>query len=276
MIKKRRIIFIIQVILALIIVGAYVLPYLYLFFTSFKPPGDVLSIPPTMFPKRFDLQNYLHIFDYEYLPKTFMNSFIIALISTSLTLLISIPAAYAITRYKTRYSRVFLGIALVSRMIPYMSIALPLFFLMRTLKLVDTQIAVAVGHMTISFPLAIWLLASFFESLPFEIEEAARVDGCSRLGALLRVIIPISLGGIGVTAIFVFLASWNDFLFSLLLTGARTKTVTMAIAEFHTQYGTYWGTMASLSILYSLPVILVAFFFQKRLITGTTMGAVKG
>jgi len=276
MIKKIRINFIIIAFLVFIVVGVYVLPYLYLFFTSFKSPGDVLSIPPTMFPKRFDLQNYLHIFDYEYLPRTFLNSIIIASTSTFLTLLISIPAAYAVIRHKTYYSRIFLAVALITRMVPYISIALPLFFLMRSIGIIDTYIAVAIGHMTSSFPLAIWLLASFFEGFPFELEEAARVDGCSRIGALIRVITPLSLGGIGVTAIFVFLASWNDFLFSLFLTGTRTKTVTMAIAEFHTQYGTFWGTMSSLSVLYSLPVIVITFLLQKRLIAGITIGAVKG
>ena len=274
--KKRRIGFLILMILSLIILGLYIFPYLYMVFTSFKTPNDVLSVPPSLFPKQFSMENYIQISEYEYLPRTFLNSLVIAIISTFGTLLISIPAAYGITRYNAKYGRIFLGVVLVARMIPYISVALPLFLLMKNLKLIDTYLAVALGHMTVSMPLALWLLASFFEGIPSELEEAAKIDGCSRLGALLRVIIPISLGGIAVTAMFSFLASWNDFLFSLFLTSVNTKTIPLAIAEFNSQYGTVWGIMTSLATIYSLPVIFVSFFLQKRIVAGATMGAVKG
>lgn len=274
--KKRRIGFLILMILSLIILGLYIFPYLYMVFTSFKTPNDVLSIPPSLFPKQFSMENYIQISEYEYLPRTFLNSLVIAIISTFGTLLISIPAAYGITRYNAKYGRIFLGVVLVTRMIPYISVALPLFLLMKNLKLIDTYLAVALGHMTVSMPLALWLLASFFEGIPSELEEAAKIDGCSRLGALLRVIIPISLGGIAVTAMFSFLASWNDFLFSLFLTSVNTKTIPLAIAEFNSQYGTVWGIMTSLATIYSLPVIFVSFFLQKMIVAGATMGAVKG
>jgi len=276
MIRKRRIELLVLMILALIILSLYVFPYLYMVLTSFKTPNEVLSIPPALFPKQFSIDNYTQLSTYKYLLKTFFNSFIIAVIATFGTLLIAIPAAYGITRYNARYGRIFLGVALVTRMVPYISVALSLFFLMKNLKLVGTYLAVALGHMTVSMPLAIWLLASFFEGIPSELEEAARVDGCSRFGALLKVIIPISLGGIAVTAIFSFLASWNDFLFSLLLTSTNTKTVPLAIAEFNSQYGTVWGIMTSLATIYSLPVIFVSFFLQKKIVAGATMGAVKG
>jgi multiple sugar transport system permease protein len=161
-------------------------------------------------------------------------------------------------------------------MVPYVSVAIPYFALMRSFGLGDTHIAVAIAHTTVSLPLAIWLLASFFESIPTELEEAARVDGCTRLGALFRVIVPLVSGGISVTAIFAFLASWNEFLFALLLTSVRAKTAPLVIAEFNTQYGLEWGTMTAIATLYSLPVILLALFLQKRIVSGLTLGAVKG
>jgi multiple sugar transport system permease protein len=254
----------------------YALPYVYLVLTSFKPATDVLSIPPTLFPERFSLANYIRIGKLAGIPGTFANSVLIALISTSLTLVLATPAAYAVSRYGTLAGRVFMIVTLATRMIPYVSIAIPLFFMMKTLGLTDTQLAVAIGHMTISLPLAIWLLASFFEGIPPELEEAALIDGCSRIGALLRVIVPISLGGIAVAAIFSFLASWNDLLFALFLTSVKSKTAPLAIAELNTQFGVEWGTMTALATLFSLPVILVSLFLQRRIVAGATLGAVKG
>jgi len=274
--KNKHFIHRVLIAAALVILALYIFPYLYMVLTSFKPPNDVLSIPPTFLPKQFDLKNYLQIGDYAYIPKTFLNSLVIALLSSTFTLILAVPAAYAVTRFNTRYGRVFLVGTLVARMIPYISVAVPLFFIMKNFKLIDNYIAVAIGHMTISLPLAIWLLSSFFEGIPVELEEAARVDGCARFEAFLKVIVPISLGGIAVTAIFSFLASWNDFLFSLLLTSTNTKTAPLAIAEFNSQYGTVWGTMTALATLFSLPVIFVSFFLQRRIVAGATMGAIKG
>ncbi|MBA4419627.1 MAG: ABC transporter permease [Anaerolinea sp.] len=276
MIRKKHFIIGLWVVVAAAILAIYVFPYLYLVLTSFKTPNAVLSTPPTFFPESFTLENYKVIGTYDYLPRTFSNSLIIASISTFFTLLLAIPAAYGITRYNTRYGQVFLITTLIARMVPYISVAVPLFFIMRQFKLIDTYPAVVIGHMTVSLPFAIWLLSSFFEGIPVELEEAARIDGCTRLEALIKVIIPITLGGIGVTAIFSFLASWNDFLFSLMLTSTATKTAPLAIAEFNSQYGTIWGTMTSLATLFSLPVIFISFFLQKKLVAGATMGAVKG
>ena len=136
--------------------------------------------------------------------------------------------------------------------------------------------SVALAHVTISLPLAIWLLASFMESVPSELEDAARVDGCSRLTALLRVIVPVTAGGIVVTAIFCFLASWNEFLFALLLTSVKARTAPIVIAGLKTQYGLNWGPMTAVATLYSLPVIVFSLFMQRRIVAGMTMGAVKG
>ena len=274
-IRKHAFAFI-PVLLITVILLIYVFPYVYLVLTSLKPPNDVLSVPPTFLPAPFSLQNYFRIGDFPQIPKTFLNSALIAFISTTATLLLATPAAYAVTRYSTRTARVFLVFALGARMIPYISIAIPFFFIMKTLGLTDTYLAVALGHMTISLPLAIWLMASFMEGIPLELEEAARMDGCTRFGAFGRVILPIAVGGIAVTAIFSFLASWNDLLFALLLTSVNAKTAPLAIAEFNSQFGVDWGTMTALGTLFSLPVILVSLILQRRIIAGATAGAVKG
>lgn len=254
----------------------YVFPYAFLVSTSFKPPQDALEIPPTLLPQRISLQNYSNIGKFPAVQRSFSNSIIIAMLSTAISITLAVPAAYGIARYSKWAGKLFLILALVTRLIPAVSIGIPLFAIMRSLRLIDTHIGVALAHSTISVPLAIWLLASFMESIPRELDEAARVDGCSRFGALFRVIIPVAAGGIGVTAIFVFLASWNEFLFSLLLSSVGVKTAPIAIAEFKTQYGIQWGTMTSLAVLYSLPVIVFSLLMQKRIVAGMTMGAVKG
>jgi multiple sugar transport system permease protein len=276
MTRTRSISQTVAIVLMAVILILYALPYIYLVLTSLKPPTDVLSVPPTLIPERFSLENYRKIGGLQNILGNFANSVVIATLSTLFTLVLATPAAYAVSRYGTWVGRVFLLVALATRMIPYVSIAIPMFFMMRGLHLIDTQLAVALGHMTISMPLAIWLLASFFEGIPPELEESAQVDGCSRFGGLLRVILPISLGGISVAAIFSFLASWNDLLFVLFLTSVKATTVPLAIAELNTQFGVQWGTMTALATLFSLPVIIVTFFLQRRIVTGATMGAVKG
>ncbi len=274
--KRKHLLNHVWIILSVVIIAIYVFPYLYLVLTSFKTPNDVISTPPTLFPKKFSLENYLTLRNYPYLPSTFLYSLIIATLSTIFSMLIAIPAAYGITRYNTKYGQLFLVGSLFARLIPYISVAIPLFFILKRLSLIDTYPGVIIGHMTVILPFSIWLLSSFFEGIPVELEEAARIDGCTRIGAFVKVIVPVVSGGIGTTAIFGFLASWNDFLFSLMLTSTSTKTVPLAIAEFNSQHGMMWGSMTSLATLFSLPVIIVSFFFQKRLIAGATMGAVKG
>ena len=264
------------VITIVVILVIFVFPYLYLILTSLKTPTDALSIPPSLFPKQISFESYSRITDFPAITKSFRNSLIIALGVTVLATTLAVPASYAVSRYGTLPGQIFMVIALVTRMVPYVSIAVPFFVLMNTLDLLDTHFAVILAHTTMALPLAIWLMASFFEGIPNELEEAAKVDGCSRLGALVRVIVPVSIGGIAVTAIFTFLASWNEFLFSLLLTSIEAKTAPIAIAEFKTQYGVEWGTMTALATIYSVPVILFSFFMQKRIVSGMTSGAVKG
>ncbi len=262
--------------LVALILVIYVFPYAFLVSTSLKPPEEALTIPPTLLPQRLSWENYSNISEFPSVRRSFGNSIIIALLCTGWTLLLALPAAYGVARFATWAGKLFLLVALVTRLIPPVSVGIPLFAIMRSLGLTDTHVGVALAHSTIGVPLAIWLLASFMEGIPRELEEAARVDGCSRFGALLRIIIPVAAGGIAITAVFVFLASWNEFLFSLLLSSTGVKTAPIAIAEFKSQYSIQWGTMTSLSVLYSLPVIIFSLVMQKRIVAGMTMGAVKG
>ncbi|MDQ0922396.1 multiple sugar transport system permease protein [Pseudarthrobacter sp. W1I19] len=254
----------------------YGFPFLYLLFTSFKTPIDTIAVPPTILPKEWTLENYANALGRSGVVASFINSIQTAIISTLLSLVLAVPAAYGITRYQTLSGRIFIMAALVTRMVPPVAIGIPLASMMASMGLADTPIALSIAHTTISLPLSIWLMSSFFEAVPRDLEEAATVDGCSRLGALWRVVIPVVSGGIAVTAIFAFLASWNEFLFALLMTAIRSQTTPVVIANFQTQFGLDWGSMTALAAVYSIPVILLTLLLQRKIVAGMTLGAVKG
>ncbi|KAF2415428.1 ABC transporter permease [Microbacterium sp. Leaf288] len=254
----------------------YGFPFLYLLLTSFKPPLDAIAVPPSVWPETWTLDNYVSALTREGVPAALINSVVTAVISTALSLVLAVPAAYAITRFRTPSGRVFIVAALVTRMVPTIAVGVPLIEVMRTLGLTDTSFGLALAHTTISLPLSIWLMASFFEAVPDELSEAAEVDGCSRLQAMWRVVLPVVSGGLAVTAIFAFLASWNEFLFALLLTSVRAQTTPVVIANFQSQFGLDWGGMTALAAVYSIPVILLTLFLQRQIVAGLTLGAVKG
>ena len=257
-------------------VALYGFPFLYLLLTSFKTPLDAIAVPPTVLPGVWTLENYVSALSRAGVPAALVNSVVTAVISTALSLLLAVPAAYAITRFRTPSGRVFILAALVTRMVPTIAVGAPLIEVMRSLGLTDTSFGLALAHTTISLPLSIWLMASFFEAVPDELGEAAEVDGCSRLQAMVRVVLPVVSGGLAVTAIFAFLASWNEFLFALLLTSVRAQTTPVVIANFQTQFGLDWGGMTALATVYSVPVILLTLFLQRHIVAGLTLGAVKG
>lgn len=258
------------------IVVMYGFPFLYMLLTSFKTPLETIAVPAQVWPTTWTFDNYAAALTRTGVGASFINSVVTAVLSTLISLLLAVPAAYAITRYRTGMGRAFILVALITRMVPAIVVGVPLIATFRNLGIADTSIALAIAHTTISLPLSIWLMASFFESVPDELEEAAKIDGCSRLGALWRVVLPVTSGGVAVTAIFAFLASWNEFLFALLLTAVRAQTTPIVIANLQTQFGLDWGAMTALAVLYSVPVILLTLVLQRHIVAGLTLGAVKG
>lgn len=254
----------------------YGFPFLYLLLTSFKAPLETIAVPPNVVPHSWTTANYATALGREGVVPSLVNSVSTASLSTGLSLLLAVPAAYGITRYRTVEGRVFIMAALAARMVPPVAIGLPLVSLTRTLGLIDTPLGLAIAHTTVSLPLSIWLMASFFEAVPDELDESAQVDGCGRLRAMWHVMLPVVRGGLAVTAIFAFLASWNEFLFALLLTAVRAQTTPIVIANFQTQFGLDWGAMTALASLYSVPVVLLTLVLQRHIVAGLTLGAVKG
>lgn len=261
-------------ILALTIV--FIMPYLHLFFSSFKKSSEIFSTPPTFFPDEFTFENYLNINESHPFGRYFFNSIITAIIGTAMSVLLGSMAAYGISRFKVKLNNYLLFFALVARMIPYISIAIPIYKGVANLGFTDTKSALAVVYIGMNLPFVIWLMTGFFDSIPLELDEAARVDGCSRVKAFFKVILPVALPGLASTSIFSFMFSWNDFLFALLLTRTQAKTVPVGISQFLTLYNSQWGTLCAAAILFSLPVLLITYLIQKRIVAGLTLGSVKG
>jgi len=261
---------------ALFLVLSYALPYVYLLMTSLKPAADVQQIPPRFFPETVSLENFREVLGSATLPKAFLNSLIVAVLTTVLSLALAVPAAYVATQYRRPITVVFLLFALITRMVPAVSLGVPLFQLLKSVGLLDTTTGLVLAHTSTAVPLALLLMAAFFEGVPKELEEAARMDGCTRFQAFVKVILPVMKSGIAITALFSFIASWNEFLYALLLTSENAKTAPIVIAEYNSVYGLAWGPMTAAAVLYSLPVIIVTLVLQKQIIGGLTFGAVKG
>jgi multiple sugar transport system permease protein len=263
-------------IFALLLVLSYALPYVYLLMTALKPAADVQQIPPSFFPNRISFENFRTVLANPSLPAAFANSLLVAVLTTVLSLVLAVPAAYVATQYRRSITTFFLLFALVTRMVPAVSLGVPLFTLLKSFGLLDTTLGLVLAHTSTAVPLALLLMAAFFEGLPKELEEAARMDGCTRFQAFVKIILPVMRSGIAVTALFSFIASWNEFLYALLLTSEKGKTAPIVIAEFNSVYGLAWGPMTAAAVLYSLPVILITLLLQKQIIGGLTFGAVKG
>lgn len=267
---------IIIAILCIIMATVFFTPYLYLLFSSLKPSNEVIAAPPTILPSKISFENYIKMFKYLPIGKYFTNSLVAALISTIISVFLGSLASYGISRVNSSLSSLLLIMVLCLKMIPFSSIAVPIYGLIKSMGLYDSIIALILVYSAINMPFVLWMMVGFFKGVPKELDEAARVDGESPLGAFIKIILPVSLPGIATTAIFTMLMAWNDFLFALLLTSTSAKTVPVGLSEFLTAYNLDLGPMTAAAILFSLPVLIVSFFIQKYIVSGMTAGAVKG
>lgn len=260
-------------------------PILWLFSASLSTQVELFSVPIHWIPQHITFQNYSDIIfpnqATSSVPRTFgialLNSLKIASAVTIICIIIGSLAAYALTRIPFGFNRsIQLGM-LAMRMIPEVSLILPLFIIASSLQLINKPIVLIITYMSFALPYAIWLLAAYFQTVPIELEDAARLDGCSRLGILFRVVMPISVPGLVSTAMFVFLLAWDEFFFALIFTSTlAAKTVPVAIAEFIGRYVVNVNGMMAGGILAAVPPVLIALIFQRYIVSGMTAGAVKG
>ena len=251
-------------------------PYVWFVTTSLKTPVEITSVPPRFWPSG-TLAAYRSALVDHGLARYMMNSLGVAAATTVIALLAAAPAGYALARLPVAGRRVALGASLAAAMFPQIAIAGPVWRILRAAGLLNTLPGLVLPHVSLTLPLAIWLLASFFRDLPADLEEAAMIDGCTRAGALRRVIVPLAAPGLFTAAILVFIHSWNEFFFALLvLSDPAKQTLPLGIALFPGQYTMPWGEIAAASLLATLPLIALVLSLQRRIVHGLVAGAIKG
>lgn len=265
----------IRIFLIFLIMSIFIIALFTNVLTSFKTDTDISASPPKwVFTPT--LTHYYNVFfsgQYAF-PRYFLNSTIIALTSTALAIFITLPAAYYIVRYGG-IGNVVLGTTLILRLMPAMSMAIPVFVIFSAFKLIDTLLPIILMHTLFISPTSLLLLIGYVQDLPLEIEEAATMDGASTLQVLTKVLFPIVQPGIASVAILGFITSWNEFLFSVILSIKNAITVPVGTSFFITAYAVKWGDMAAAITVSTLPTLIFIFIAQRRLISGMTLGAVK-
>jgi multiple sugar transport system permease protein len=276
----RRTVRIVLVALALVVP---LLPIFWMLVTSFKPQPEIFRLPPTVLPLAPTLKNYAAIVggtlatSINFL-KYFRNSFVVALGTVITTLVFSTPAAYAFSRVPFRGKRSFIYVVLVSQMLPVVLILIPLYRAAISLRLVSTYLGLIIPYLMFTLPFSIWMLKGYFDTIPRELDEAAKVDGCTRMQAMLRVILPNVKPGLTATAIVTFIMAWDEYIISLTMmdkNSMRTLPVGM-IQTFVGEFTIKWGEMMAASVMATVPVVLLFVFLSRYLIGGLVAGAVKG
>jgi multiple sugar transport system permease protein len=262
---------------ALAVVLCYcVAPFLWQVGTSLKLDAQLLSLPPLL-PLPPTLEHYTAIFAGSGFPRVFTNSVVVAACTTLAALTIGTLAAFALSVLRVRRRAAFLAIVLSVSMFPPIATVSPLFLFLSVVGLRDTLLALILTHTTFALPLAVWLLTNVFDTLPRELYVAARVDGCTAAGALVRVLLPLAAPGLLAAGLLVFVFSWNEFLFALSFTATdAARTIPVAIALFPGLHEIPYGEIAAACVVVTLPVVVLAFAFQRRIVEGLTTGAVKG
>jgi len=243
--------------------------------TSLKPSAELLQRPLRWLPDAVTLQHYADLFARTTFLGNMANSLIVASGAVALGLTLSVPAAYAFSRFRFFGRRVLLLKFLVINMFPVVLLIIPLFVLMRQFGRLDTYMALIIGHGTFTLPFAVWMMASYMQAIPTELDEAAMIDGCSRVGALARVVLPLVLPGIITTGIYIFITSWNEYLYALMLAGEDVRTLTVALQLLIGEFDIQWGMLTAGGTVTALPVTILFLFIQRRLVSGLTAGAVR-
>ena len=263
--------------LAAAVIAVYsAFPIYWMFISSLREPTSLLS-RVSLLPGPFTIEYYSNLLELTDYPTHFLNSVIVAVVTVAVTMLFSVMIAYAVTRQRIRGKKLIVGAMLYAYMFPPLLIAIPMFTIFAQLGLSDTLTGLIASHLTLTLPLGVWFLWGFFKGMPFELEEAAMVDGCTPLGAFLRVVLPLSLPGLITVAIFSFLLSWADYTFALIMIGSdANKTLPVGLASMVGSFDLRWGEIMAGSTLIALPLFAAFALLTQYFIQGLGAGAVKG
>ena len=270
--NRARVLSFIRYLAIALVTLAFIFPFLWMLLASFKTQDEImsnanlLSFTPTM-------QHYNDVFNQYSFFKFMINSFVVGVVSTLLSLVLGLPAAYAIARFRMPKFGVLL---LAARIVPGITFLIPWFILFTQIHLVGTYAALILSHMMVGLPFITWIMISFFEGLPTELEEAAEVDGVTKIGSFFRIALPLALPGIITSSILSFIFSWNNFMFSLVLANEETRTLPVAIFGFISYASIDWGGLMAAAVIITLPVLIITLLVQRYVVAGLTAGAVKG
>lgn len=265
------------IVLCAIVAVVCLFPYFWMFTTSTREAAEVLTNPPRLWPNHLTLKNYYNVLFNTEIPRYFLNSFMVSLFSTLVCVFISALAGFALAWFPFR-GKNFWGIfILCSQMVPGIAILLPLYLLADKLYLTNSRFGLAIIYQILVVPFCTWMLRGFFATIPHEIDEAAQIDGCTRFGAFLKIVLPISAPGIFVTMMFSWMVTWEEFLFAVTFTRSKySRTIPIGIDSFMGEFYVDWGGIMASCILMSLPIVILFFFIQDKYIQGIAGGAVKG
>jgi ABC-type glycerol-3-phosphate transport system permease component len=252
------------------------LPFFWMVSVSLKPAAEPFAIPARLWPEHPTLENYVSAFRPEF-RVYFVNSLVVSLTTVAITVTLALLAAYSFARAPFRLLSVAMTLVIVAQMFPASAVIIPIYKLMRAADLLNTYASLVIAYVTVTLPVAIWMLRGFLVRLPPSLEEAAAIDGAGPLRAFFAVIVPLCRPGIVATAVFVLIVTWQEFLFALSFTSTREmRTLPIGVNDFIGQYGIRYGELMASSVLISLPVIAVFFLLQRQFVAGLTAGAVRG
>ncbi len=261
---------------SLLILAWTLFPIAWIVLSSFKPPAEQFAIPPQWIPSHFTLENYVSFLNQAELIRPFINSTLITLSAISISLILGVPTAYSLARFDFRYGQLISFMVLFARMVPPITMVLPFFLISRFLNLTGTYPAIILVHTFFALPFAIWMMRGFFDGVPPGLEEAAMVDGCSRLEAIRKVTLPLVAPGLAATSVLVALITWNEFMYALVLTNTKTRTIPVLIKSFVSEKSVSWGIMSASGLLAAIPLIIFGLLIQNYLVRGLTAGGMKG
>lgn len=266
------------------LLAVFLIPTVWIPFTSVRPGIEIAAVPPIWLPREVTLDNYLDLFGMGptrtagrvVFPYYLLNSVIVAVSATVIAVVVGALAGYAFARFQFRGKQPLFLLMLFVRALPGLLLALPLFILYRQLELQDTRHGLIIAYSALSIPFCTWLLEGFFAEVPREIEEAARIDGCSRLQVLRWIALPLAAPGLAATAVLVFIGTWDEFGLALVLTATvASRTMPAGLMEFVQEFRTVWGPLTAAGTIMLVPVIIFTLLTQRFLVRGLTLGALK-